>query len=116
MGQQLTYFTDDEVIGLDQELCAMLDRARGLAQVPFKITSGFRTPDKNDELPNSVKDSAHLTGNAVDLACSDSVERYAMVTALLQSGFNRIGIYGLHVHADNSKTLPQGVIWWSAGI
>lgn len=110
-----TYFKDDEVVGLDQELVAMLDRARSLAGVPFTITCGLRTADQNAALAESVKDSAHLTGNAVDLACSDSESRFKMIQALFLVGFRRIGIYSAHVHVDNSSTLPQGVFWYVAG-
>lgn len=112
---RLTYFSDDEVKGLDLELCAMLDRARGLAGKPFIITCGLRTQAENDALPESVKDSAHLTGNAVDLACNDSQLRYAMIRGLILAGFNRIGIYSAHIHADNSPTLPANVCWFNAG-
>ena len=110
-----TYFTDEEVQGLDKELCAMLDRARGFANVPFVITCGLRTPEQNAGLPEAVQDSAHLTGNAVDLACADSQTRFAMLKGLLGAGFNRIGIYKLHCHADDSPTLPPNVIWFVEG-
>ena len=108
------YFKPEEVIGLDQELCAMLDRARGLAGVPFVITSGLRTPDQNAALPDAVYDSAHLTGNAVDLACPDSATRYAMLRGLILAGFERIGIYSAHLHVDNSTQLPLKVAWYSS--
>src|SRR5437879_6965040 len=107
------YFKPEEVVGLDQELCAMLDRARSLAGVPFVITSGFRTPEQNAALPEAVQDSAHLTGNAVDLACPDSLTRYVMLRALILVGFERIGIYSDHLHADNCVRLPQKVVWYS---
>lgn len=113
---RLTYFSDEEVKGLDIELCAMLDRARGLAGLPFIITCGLRTPEQNAALPESVKDSAHLTGNAVDLACNDSVLRFAMLRGLIGAGFTRIGVYEAHIHADNSLTLPQKVCWYVKGM
>jgi uncharacterized protein YcbK (DUF882 family) len=116
MPPELVYFKPEEVVGLDQELCAMLDLARGHAGVPFTITCGLRTQAQNDALAgSSVKDSAHLTGHAVDLACSDSASRFAMIKALLGVGFTRIGVYSAHVHVDNSKTLPQNVIWYAQG-
>jgi len=110
---QYVYFTDEEVAGLDKELCAMLDMARGKAKIPFVITSGLRTAEQNATLPNAVCDSAHLTGHAVDLRCEDDMERYAMVNALLSCGFNRMGIYFSdgHLHVDNDTTKPAGVIW-----
>jgi zinc D-Ala-D-Ala carboxypeptidase len=115
MSQLWKYFAPDEVQGLDTELCAMLDRARGLAGIPFIITSGLRTVAENEALSESVKDSAHLSGHAVDLACADSVLRYAMLRGLLLAGFHRIGIYSAHVHADNDLSLPPNVIWVNGG-
>ncbi len=109
------YFSDAEIKNLDLELCAMLDRARGVAGVPFIITCGFRTPEQNAALAESVKDSAHLTGHAVDLSCKDSSTRYNMLRGLILAGFNRIGIYSAHLHADNDPTLPPNVCWYSEG-
>lgn len=109
------YFSDDEVAGLDQELIMMLDMARGKAGVPFAITCGFRTPEENAALVGSVQDSAHLTGHAVDIACSDSITRFAMVSGLIAAGFTRIGIYSAHIHADNDASKPAHVCWYSTG-
>lgn len=105
------YFKVGEIVGLKTELVQLLDKARGIAGVPFKITSGLRT-SSNNELVGGVSDSSHLTGEGVDLASADGATTYKIVTALLQVGFNRIGMYGDgHVHCDISKTLPQNVIW-----
>lgn len=112
---QYKFFSDDEVAGLDRELCAMLDMARGKAGVPFTITCGLRNAAQNAALPESVSDSAHLTGHAVDLACGDSTTRYAMLAGLLSAGFNRIGIYSAHLHVDNDATKPPNVCWYVAG-
>ena len=112
---RFNYFQDAELSGLDDGLCVMLDRARGLAGVPFTITCGLRNQVQNDALPESVKDSAHLTGHAVDLACTESGNRYSMVRGLILAGFNRIGIYSQHIHADNSAILPQNMIWYVQG-
>ena len=109
------FFSDDEVAGLDDGLCQMLSIARGKANVPFIITCGLRTPEQNAALSESVSDSAHLTGHAVDLACGDSPTRYAMLSGLLAAGFTRIGIYSAHLHADNDATKPPNVIWYVTG-
>lgn len=109
------YFTDDEVKGLQDSTCQKLSIARGIAKVPFIITSGLRTDAENAALAESVKDSAHLTGHAVDLACGDSQSRFYMVKGLLGAGFNRIGIYSMHIHADDSPHLPPCVMWYSSG-
>lgn len=109
------FFTDAAVQGLDDGLCQMLSIARGKANVPFVITCGLRTPAQNAALAESVSDSAHLSGHAVDLACADSPTRYAMLSGLLDAGFTRIGIYSAHIHADNDTTKPPKVIWYVAG-
>lgn len=109
------YFTDDEVKGLDDAFCQKLSIARGKAGVPFIITCGLRTQEQNDALSESVKDSAHLTGHAVDLACSDSQTRYAIISSLLAAGLNRLGIYSAHIHVDDDPTKPPNVIWYVSG-
>ena len=69
------YFKPSEVVGLKPELCEKLDAARGLAGVPFSITSGFRTPAENVAV-GGVPNSAHLKGEAADLKCSDASARW----------------------------------------
>jgi hypothetical protein len=109
------WFTDAELDKLQDSTCRKLSIARGIAQMPFVITCGFRTEAQNAALGESVKDSGHLTGNGVDLACSDSQTRYAMIKGLLSAGFTRIGVYSAHIHADDSPTLPPNVIWYGSG-
>lgn len=104
------YFKPNEITGLKPELVQKLDEARGLAGVPFPIGSGLRTPDKNAAV-GGVENSAHLTGEAADIRCTDSVKRLKMLKAFLQVGFTRIGIGKDFIHVDISKTLPQNVIW-----
>ena len=109
------YFTDEELKGLQESTCQKLSVARGIAQTPFIITSGLRSEAENSSLPESVKDSAHLTGNAVDLLCPDSSIRFFILKGLIQAGFTRIGIYSAHIHADDSTKLPPYVCWYVKG-
>lgn len=110
------YFTDEESKGLDNELMARLDQARHIAGIGFIITDGLRTPATNTD-PNSVQNSAHLTGHAVDIRCVDSHTLWKMLHALLEVGFKRIGIYfnsdahPTHLHVDNDLTKPQEVVF-----
>lgn len=104
------YFSPSEIVGLNPKLVQMLDIARGYAGIPFKITSGFRSPDQNKKA-GGVDDSAHLSGLAVDIACPDSGSRYKMTNALLRAGFNRIGVGKTFIHADIDSSKPQNVIW-----
>lgn len=104
------WFTAEEVQGLDPRLVEMLDKARGFAKVPFRITSGYRTAAEN-KAAGGVFDSAHTRGLAVDLACYDSRTRMKMIAALIMAGFTRIGAYTSHLHADTDESLPQEVLW-----
>lgn len=104
------WFQISEIEGLDTELVAKLDWARGRAQVPFIITSGKRTPEQNEQVMG-VDASAHIKGLAVDLRCSNSQDRYKMLNALLLAGFKRVGIYSAHIHVDLDTSLPQEVSW-----
>lgn len=105
------YFKDSEVVGLKPELVSLLDKARGIAGVPFKITSGLRTIQQNEDV-GGASDSSHLRGYGCDLSVVDSDKRYKILTALLNVGFSRIGVYGGHIHVDCDPNLPKNLIWW----
>lgn len=105
------FFTESEVEGLNDELVQKLEQAREKAGIPFVITSGYRSPTANQSIGGSVSDSAHLSGLAVDLRCSEVHQRFLMVKALLDAGFTRLGIYDRHVHSDIDKTKDSEVIW-----
>lgn len=118
------YFSDKEVLGLDKELCARLDMARDKAGVPFIITSGKRSLEENAQLKDSVSDSAHITGLAVDLATGTDHIKNRVVYGLCLAGLgDRIGEYFSvdpanpnklvphHVHVDIDTTKTQQVTW-----
>jgi len=104
------YFNQNEIEGLKPELCEMLDKARGLAGIPFHLNSTLRSPEKNAEV-GGVKDSAHTRGEAVDIRCRNSSERFIMKKALYDVGFKRIGHGKTFIHADIAKDKPQNVEW-----
>lgn len=95
---------------MDKDFLAMLDRARTLAGVPFKINSGYRTAARNKAV-GGVKGSSHTKGQAADIHCSDSRARAHIVGALMEAGFNRIGIAATFIHVDNDPEKPEDVIW-----
>lgn len=119
------HFKSEEVVGLDPDLVAKLDLAtaktadisRERRRIPFIITSGLRTPEKNLSVIGAVPDSAHLTGHAVDLLVCSSHEVWVMVAALNSVGIGRIGIYvnknwePVHLHCDNDSSKIDQVLF-----
>lgn len=105
------YFKESEVIGLKPEFVKKLDEARGIAGVPFVITSGYRDAFKNAEV-NGVSNSAHTQGLAVDLRIKDSVTGGKILLALIKVGLNRFGFYSdNHIHVDYDLTKPNPCYW-----
>lgn len=100
---------------MNQDFVQMLDMARAKAGIPFKITSGFRTREHNNYLlANGYKaspNSSHLRGCAADISATSSAQKYAIVTALLSVGINRIGIASNFIHADIDPQKPQNRVW-----
>lgn len=99
---QFKYFTDDEVKGLQDNLPAMLDMARGIAGVPFILTS--TTGGQH------ATNSAHYLGLAVDIGLghlADGFERntvrWSILKGLFAAGFQRIEICPAHIHVDIAK-------------
>lgn len=90
---------------MDIEFMYMLDDARAAAGIPFAINSEFRRGDKR----------SHGRGRAADIDIDGGGrQRWIIVTALMAVGFNRIGIYDGHIHADNmtnAEGFPEEVLW-----
>lgn len=83
----------------------LLDEARHRAGIPFRVNSGYRCIQHNLKVGGSAT-SSHIKGVAVDIACTDSVSRLKIISALLSVGVNRIGIAKTFIHCDidRSKT------------
>lgn len=95
---------------MDETFIAMLTEARAKANIPFKINSGFRTPKHNKKV-GGKSNSSHLYGLACDIHCSDSRSRFIVLTALIDAGFNRIGVGNTFIHCDIDINKPTNVIW-----
>ena len=92
------------------EFVERLDRARDLAGVPFRINSGYRCREHNKAVGGKPS-SSHLIGWAADIACLTSSARLKIVRALLDVGFDRIGVAKTFIHVDSDPTKPPGVMW-----
>ena len=95
---------------MDKKMLAKLDMAREVAGTSFVINSSWRCEANNEE-EGGKKNSAHLRGNAVDISCTNSASRMAILDSLFAVGFTRIGIGNTFIHADSDMELPQEVLW-----
>ena len=95
-------------INMDVAFLQMLDDARGIAGIPFNITSGYRTKDRN-KLVGGVANSSHLVGKAADIKVGSGNERYIIINALIKAGFRRLGVAKTFIHCDNDETKPNSI-------
>ena len=97
------------VYGTQQSVMERFDEAREIAGVPFVVTSGYRCEKKQEAIGS--KSSVHPDGWAADISAPDSRTRFRIVDALMQVGFNRIGIGKDFVHGDLDPSKAEFVIW-----
>lgn len=92
-------------------LVEKLQRLRNFLREPVIINSGVRCPAYNAKV-GGKPDSAHLAGDAADIACPDSHTRWRMKHLIYQwQLFTRVGNGGNFLHVDVSLSLPQEVEW-----
>ena len=72
--------------------------------------SGYRSKAHNQKV-GGVPQSSHRLGKACDIACIGSRHRFLIVNALIEAGFNRIGIAKNFIHVDNDMNKSSNVIW-----
>lgn len=99
---------------MDASLLSKLDAARADAGIPFSVASGFRCAAHNRAV-GGVDGSAHTKGQAVDISCRNSSQRFAMVKALLAVGFTRIELAPSWLHVDVDASKPQNVAFYQTG-
>ena len=98
-------------------LIEKLQKVRNIIGRPIIITSGVRCKFYNASIKTSMNSShipnEHRIGNAVDIACTNSKDKYELVE-VAQKFFNRIGIskgsYGGFVHLDVDRSKIQEVM------
>ena len=98
---------------MDKVFIHLLDKARSIAGVPFKITSGYRTKEHNLKVGGRVG-SSHCKGHAADIYLpKSSRKRFLIINALLEVGFNRMGISfeKRFVHVDMDRSKDENVLW-----
>ncbi|WP_051563731.1 D-Ala-D-Ala carboxypeptidase family metallohydrolase [Enterovibrio calviensis] len=83
---------------VSQGLLDRVELVRRLFGKPMRVTSGYRCEAYNKKV-GGAKNSMHLTGNAVDIACTDSSDRARLIRLGLHAGMS-IGIREDMIHFD----------------
>ena len=94
---------------ISPELVRRLNKLRLMLGRPVVITSALRCAAHN-AASGGKPDSAHLTGEAADIRCGSSVDRYHVLVAALVL-FQRVGIHREFIHVDCDERKPQDVVW-----
>ena len=102
----LKYFTLDEFACLccgeskmNIDTVLRFDKARMIADTPFKMNSGYRCKKHNLEVGSTSEN--HPSGHAGDIECTENWQRIKILTGLIKAGFTRIGIHKTFIHADD---------------
>lgn len=95
---------------MNDDFVLLLNEARKVANIPFIINSGYRSKSHNAKV-GGKQNSSHLKGLAVDIKCTNSRDRYIIIKALLDCGFNRIGINKSFIHVDLDESKKHSVSW-----
>ena len=125
MHNRWEYFSENEMrckgtgeLHMDEEFMKKLIVLRKEFNQPMTITSGYRDGAYN-EVIGGGKNSAHLEGKAVDVACHGT-KAYKLIQLAIKHGFTGIGIkqHGHHgkrfVHLDTVKhkdVQPRPWVW-----
>jgi len=92
-------------------LLRMLDQVRSAIGKPIIINSGYRCVEWNRKV-RGRNTSAHLTGHAVDIKCTNATQRYELLNDLLPRWeIRRLGIADNFIHIDIDPSKPQDVVW-----
>jgi len=98
------------LFNMNPDVIEDLQQFRTMINRPVIITSGSRCPYHN-HVEGGTNSSAHLTGDAADIATANSKERYEVIQYFIEVGYRRIGIGKTFVHVDLNDPNPQDVIW-----
>jgi zinc D-Ala-D-Ala carboxypeptidase len=93
---------------MKEEFIHKLDELRKACGFPFRITSGYRSPNHSIEKRKS-KAGTHAQGIACDIAVSGGAQRYKIVSEAMRLGFTGVGVAKTFIHVDIRETTP--VVW-----
>lgn len=98
---------------MSPELGRMLDDTRHILNDKIIITGSWRRSANERTSAHQVSSSG--LWEAVDIRCSESRERFLLVSAAYLAGFRRIGLYDRHVHLDVAEENFDHDVCWLGG-
>lgn len=84
---------------MNEKFLARIDKFREAFAHPILNPGGCRCPKWNRQV-GGVSSSKHLTGEALDIPCRDSLVRGRLLELAVKQGFLGIGIGKILVHID----------------
>jgi uncharacterized protein YcbK (DUF882 family) len=86
-----------------------LDDLRDSCGFPFRINSGYRSPEHSIEAAKPGGGGQHTTGFCADIAIANGAQRFTILKNAMAHGWTGIGIAKTFVHLDMRTTTP--VVW-----
>ena len=95
---------------MDADFMNMLDTIRHEAGIPLVLNSAYRSPEYERSKGRSGS-GAHTYGLAVDIRCSQGINRLKIMEAAFKCGIKRMGIAKNYIHIDQGDRvgLPQSI-------
>ena len=90
---------------MDLDFVMKLDKARMIANTPFKINSGYRCHNHNMEVRSTSLN--HPSGHAADINCTEGPKRGKILKGLYKAGFTRVGIRKDFIHVDDMDNVES---------
>jgi len=97
---------------MDREFLSMLDYARDISKLQFKIKKGYISANYAKKTGEPTV-SSHKIGRAAEIECKHSGKRYRIVASLLEAGFVRIGINSNYIYVDNDDQKTEMIAIFS---
>lgn len=101
---------------MDPDFLGKLQDMRDRARFPFRVNSGFRCPDYNEDISSTGRNGPHTTGHAADIGVAGehayTFARLAYSVGMFGIGFKQHGDHaGRYIHIDDLETPPRPNIW-----
>ena len=87
-----------------KKLAGHLEVIRAALNTPLKISSGYRSPERNASIPGAAKNSYHMKGMAADIQTSlPTTKVFEVIEKLIEEKkipAGGVGLYNNWVHYD----------------